>query len=1003
VNSEINQTAVLETRTQVRNATILGALITLLLAGAIIFVLANGLTNALWTILPLLLAALVYVWLARTTRHIAGGIFFISVISTTAIISPLFASGLGLTGAISALAVIGGIGLATLPRRYFGSVLFTGLVIAAASLFIDVFAQGNRPPVSASELQIRWTVSIVAFLVFAAYFARQFFTLDIQTKIVLGILVTGGIALGTLALFAVDRTRQITESLSGRLETGVKLLAEEQLINTITDESTQINGFFAGIVQDIEGLAKVRVSLQRQSANLGQGTYWDSHTNLIQLDGGQYGNPASDLSSVFVPINTELTEETLAGLNVSAYLDFSIPNTLQGNPLILAVYYIDTNGITRYYPNINLASLLPPDFDATSRPYFEITAPLFNSKRLTRWTIPYVDAAGGGLVVTAAAPVYFGDRFDGVIAADVQLSKATEQVAAIKIGQTGFAFMIDDAGRIIAMPPAGYAMFEINPEELPQDEFFKQTVLMNGSDDVNAITRRMASGGNGLNIIKIDGVDNYIAYAPIKTNGYSLAIVVPVAEMQEAIALARAETDAQIRSVVQVAVILFSSLLLFAIVISVLIGRIIASPIIQLTGVANQIVEGNLGAQAAATSQDEIGTLAKAFNTMTLRLRETLEGLEKRVDDRTAELTEATQRVERRARQFASISEISRVINQTQSLQDLLPQISQVISQQLGFYHVGIFLLNATNEYAELAAANSEGGQRMLARGHKLKVGQVGIVGNVANTGVPRIALDTVEDAVFFNNPDLPETHSEMALPLFRAGRQIIGVLDVQSTETNAFTQEDIQVLSALAEQVSIAITNSRLYEETQKALIEADMVYRSQLRTGWQKYTRNLKLAGIRRKGTRSVLLSEPVDVPGFETVTTTGGIVEVKPQDDRTGGYQITLPVKLRGEIVGVLNLKSDEPREWTPDQLDIINAIVERAALSIESSRLLLESQRQAAKERIIGEISAKVSTFTNRNNILQAAAEEIGRALPGADITIQVQKPKNGNVRSSGDKK
>jgi hypothetical protein len=79
------------------------------------------------------------------------------------------------------------------------------------------------------------------------------------------------------------------------------------------------------------------------------------------------------------------------------------------------------------------------------------------------------------------------------------------------------------------------------------------------------------------------------------------------------------------------------------------------------------------------------------------------------------------------------------------------------------------------------------------------------------------------------------------------------------------------------------------------------------------------------------------------------------------------------------------------------------VERAALSIESSRLLLESQRQAAKERIIGEISAKVSTFTNRNNILQAAAEEIGRALPGADITIQVQKPKNGNVRSSGDKK
>jgi GAF domain-containing protein len=292
-------------------------------------------------------------------------------------------------------------------------------------------------------------------------------------------------------------------------------------------------------------------------------------------------------------------------------------------------------------------------------------------------------------------------------------------------------------------------------------------------------------------------------------------------------------------------------------------------------------------------------------------------------------------------------------------------------------------------------ASNSAGGQRLLARNHKLVVGQMGIVGNVAGTGLPRIALDTGADAIYFNNPDLPETHSEMALPLFRASRQIIGVLDVQSVEPNAFGQEDIQVLSTLAEQVSVAITNARLYEETQRALVEAETVYRGELRAGWQKYAKSLHLAGIRRKGTKSSLLSEPIDLPGLENVSRTGNMYEVHSGNNQKG-TQITLPIKLRGEVVGVLHLHSEEKRVWTPDEFDIINAIIERTALSIESSRLLSESQKQASKERIIGEISAKVSSYTNQDNILEAAVTEIGRVMPGSEVVIQIQS-KDGNRR------
>lgn len=386
-----------------------------------------------------------------------------------------------------------------------------------------------------------------------------------------------------------------------------------------------------------------------------------------------------------------------------------------------------------------------------------------------------------------------------------------------------------------------------------------------------------------------------------------------------------------------------------------------------------------------------LDNLRNAQNKLTETNRELQEigaNLEQSVAERTAELDAANQRNERRAMQFEAISQVSRVISQTQSLESLLPQIAQVISQQFDFYHVGIFLLDSNNEYAVLTAANSAGGKKMLARNHKLKAGQVGIVGYVAGTGVPRIALDTTADAIYFNNPDLPETRSEMALPLVRAGKQIIGVLDVQSTEQNAFGQEDIRVLNILAEQVAIAIDNARLYEDTQKALLEAQMIYRGNIRAGWVKFVRAQQLAGVRRRSLRTNFLVEPVELPGESDVVLTGRAFKKTDTDQKTSS--LTVPMKLRGEIVGVMNIKADDNREWNADELDIINAIIERAALSIENARLLTEAQKQVEKERAIGQISAKIGSLVNLENILQTTIQELGNTLPGTDVTIQFKE-------------
>ncbi|HAV76913.1 MAG TPA: hypothetical protein DCX53_06115, partial [Anaerolineae bacterium] len=181
----------------------------------------------------------------------------------------------------------------------------------------------------------------------------------------------------------------------------------------------------------------------------------------------------------------------------------------------------------------------------------------------------------------------------------------------------------------------------------------------------------------------------------------------------------------------------------------------LAEPIITLTGIAGKIAEGDLSIQARVQSQDEIGELANSFNRMTGQLRDTLSGLERRVAERTADLDTARLISERRAQELQSISEISRTISTEQRLDILLPLVTRLVSERFDYYHAGIFFVDDSRQFATLQAANSDGGRQMLARGHRLDIGK-GLVGTVAQSGKPRIALDVGSDAIFFDNPDLP-------------------------------------------------------------------------------------------------------------------------------------------------------------------------------------------------------------------------------------------------------
>ncbi len=964
---------------------LVGAVPALLFAAselAALFVAGN---NQIWTVVPVFIAIPVAYWFVKTGRYLRGNAILIATIGLQAVLVSLVQKGSSVPNAITALGLIAAIGLGTLPRRYIRGVLATGLLVAIASILIDIFGSPNR--LSASLVAGRWIFAIVVLTLFGFFLVRQLFSLDIRTKIVTGILGTGALALAVFTLFMLNQNQQITDALSARLETSVKQLAEEQLANTAFTQADLANQSFANVAQEVTSLAQSWSLLLDKKGALNQAPYWDASTELIQLEGGQYSNSSAEPSSLLVPVGVQLDDALISELNVSAYLDFYAPEVLRTIPSLLAVYGIDERGVTRYYPNISLASLVPPDFNpALQRAYYNITTPLYNPQRQARWAIPYMDATGGGLVVTVTAPVYRGDQFKGIVAADMQLAGMNEQISRIKVGETGYAYMIDDAGRIVAMPQAGLDMFGMQADELNPEQFDKLTVLGKGTAELQSVTKLMTSGGSGLRIVNVAGVDNYISFSPVEANGYSVALVVPVSELQGQIVAARNETQQQSVSALRKAVIILILLFIVAFAVSVGLGQLLAAPIQRLTQVATQIAGGDLSVQADITTRDEIGTLADSFNTMTSRLRETLDGLERMVEERTVELLSANERNERRARQFESISKVARTISSTRDLNTLLTQITTVISREFGFYHVGIFLLDAAREYAILSAANSEGGQVMLNRGHRLKVGEIGIVGYVTGTGEPRVALDTGTDAVFFNNPDLPDTHSEIALPL-RSGEEIIGALDVQSTQVGAFSQEDISILSTLADQVSVAIQNARQFEETHKALSEAEALAKQFAKAGWQQFTKDKNLIGIHHTGAKATLLYEKAGKQKED------GVWETGPTKGRTRGAFLSLPIELRGEAIGSVDVRSPDNRPWDQDELDIVTAIIERAAIAMENARLLEESQRLASKEAKIGAVTARIGASINIRNVLQTAVEELGRALPGSEVVIQFQTDQN----------
>ena len=340
------------------------------------------------------------------------------------------------------------------------------------------------------------------------------------------------------------------------------------------------------------------------------------------------------------------------------------------------------------------------------------------------------------------------------------------------------------------------------------------------------------------------------------------------------------------------------------------------------------------------------------------------------LQSRTADLLTANNQLENRTKKLHAVAEVTRTATALRNFDELMASITSIISSQLGYYHVAIFLLDEQKQYAILRSANTEAGARMLSRGYHLPVGQLGIVSSVAQTGRPRIALNAGPDVKFFDNPDLAETQSQLALPL-KSVNEVIGVLDIQSTVMNDFTENDISTLSILADQVGIALQNALLFEESQRALREANLESVQASKRSWQEYAETINTKGYRYDGIKSEPLKEGKQVDKADA---------------------LFIPVQLRGQTIGRLKLNApDRSHEWTDDELVMVRATAERVALALEGARLLDVAQKRATRETFLSEVATKLSTSFQLDSILRDTVQELGQTLKNSTVTFQLVDP------------
>lgn len=340
------------------------------------------------------------------------------------------------------------------------------------------------------------------------------------------------------------------------------------------------------------------------------------------------------------------------------------------------------------------------------------------------------------------------------------------------------------------------------------------------------------------------------------------------------------------------------------------------------------------------------------------RLEAEVLGVRKQVDATLYQLTDERNNLEKtvaaRTLQLKKVNEIGRSVTAILDPDELLAGATVQIANEFESYHTAIYFVDPTGQWAELKDATGDAGRVMRESNHRVDLNGKTTIASAIRTKQIRVALDTGKDAVLFDSPLLPYTRSQIVMPLIVA-ENAIGAIEMQSTKEAAFSTQDVDTYYNMANQVATAVENSRLFQQAQQSLSEMRATQRQYLQSAWSSLT---------------------ADAP-----------LEYELGDDDSGDKQIEIPLTLRDQIIGQVQMTTDE--NWTPEQRNLIEAITTQAALALENARLVEESQSTAAREKLANEIIAKIWSSTTIDSIMQTTVRELGRALAATEIDIEIK--------------
>ena len=349
------------------------------------------------------------------------------------------------------------------------------------------------------------------------------------------------------------------------------------------------------------------------------------------------------------------------------------------------------------------------------------------------------------------------------------------------------------------------------------------------------------------------------------------------------------------------------------------------------------------------------------------------------------EVRKRTQSLERKATQFETIAEIARLASEMLDPQDLMDQVVELIRSRFGYYHVSIYLLDDTGNWANLEASTDDAGKTLIAQHHRLATGSASIIGWVTTNRLPRVSTRVADDPFYYRNPLLPETESELSVPLL-VGPRLLGALDIHSSQPDGFSEDDVRALEAIAGELAIAIESSQLIRQTQMQLQRFEASYRDLARQSW---SRIADKPGENRVHLGGSAIGKTNEDEKFEILKLARSRAEPVLSDDE---LEIAVPVQMRGEVIATIGARrTEEDDPWTEDDIALLNAVAGQTALALESARQYTEEHRRVTELEVVNRISQAVSQHVRLDSLYRVVHAQINQVLGETDLYLGLYDP------------